>query len=421
MRDGSVAVRDGVITAAGPAVAVATAEPDLPCEDLGAAVLLPGLVDVHCHLEWSLLEGLLPAGAFAPWLSALLALRARQRPDDHAVAADAAALRCLEAGTTTVADSGPTGAGVGALERAGLRGVVFLETFSRATGVAARIEAAQVADRLETLAASAGAPVEVGLSPHAPYSVGPEYWGALAEDARLAGRRWATHLAESAEERAAIGAGDGPVADAFAEIGAVPGRWPGPNGASPVGRLAAAGALRAGLVAAHCVHLDDPDPALLSRAGVAVAHCPTSNVFLGCGRMPIERLRHAGVVVGLGSDSPASGGGYDLRAEARACLELQEDHAPSAEALVRLATLGGARALGLDDRIGSLVPGKRGDLLAVVPRHDDGDPCAMVLHGEASVTLVAIDGQPVVEAGRALRADREAVLTRAARARERLC
>jgi len=424
--DGAVAVRDGAIIAAGPADALAERFPDLPETDLGDVVLLPGLVDAHCHLEWSLTGGLVPGGAFTPWVAGLLDLRERMRAEDHRAAAALGALRCLEAGTTTVADSGPTGAGVGALSGTGLRGAVHVEVFGREEGAEAARRAADLATRLADLDREAGGRVGVGVSPHAPYTVGPGLWRALGERPDLAGRRWASHLAESPDERRLAVDGDGPLADLFRRMELAPGRWPGPSGGGPVARLAAGGALRRGLVAAHCVQLDPEDPALLADRGVAVAHCPTSNAYLRCGRAPLHELIAAGVAVGLGTDSPASGGLYDLRAEARACALVQAaapGGPPSPEELLRMVTIGGARALGLEALVGSIEPGKRADLVVVRPAAgaEPGDPVLAALDPAASLEAALVDGEPLLWRGSPVRVDAGEVRARAREARARLC
>jgi len=334
---GAVCVDDGWIVDVGALADVRGRNVEAPVVDLGEAILAPGFVDAHAHLEWSLMDGVLPSQPFAAWLGRLLGLRGRMEPEDHLVAARHGALRALRAGTTTLADSGPTGAAVIAMAEAGLRGPVHLEAFGREEGDEARALASGVAERVAALAAAADPRNRVGLSPHAPYTVGPGLWAALAEVPSLAGRPWATHLAESDDETRVIAGGDGALTQVFDAIGAVPGRWPGTEGAGPVERLAAAGALSAGLVAAHCVHLGDGDPAVLARAGVGVAHCPRSNEYLHCGRAPVATLREAGVPVGLGTDSPASGGDYDVRAEARACVAAGGDGSPDWAALLRLA------------------------------------------------------------------------------------
>ncbi|HTI34283.1 MAG TPA: amidohydrolase family protein, partial [Miltoncostaea sp.] len=151
-----MAVREGRIADVGPAARLAPAHPDLPVEDLGARILLPGFVDAHCHLEWSLLDGLLPPEPFGPWLGNMLALRLRMGPNDHVAAARSGALRALRAGTTTLADSGPTGAGASAVTELGLRGLVHLEAFGREEGDEAAEAAASYEARLPELDAAAG-------------------------------------------------------------------------------------------------------------------------------------------------------------------------------------------------------------------------------------------------------------------------
>ena len=120
-------MRDGRIVALGAAAEMRAAHPEMTVRDLGARLLAPGLIDAHCHVEWSLLDGLLPPAEFADWLGRLLPMRMILTPADLETAARVGALRALGAGTTTVADSGPTGAGAGALAASGLRGLVHLE------------------------------------------------------------------------------------------------------------------------------------------------------------------------------------------------------------------------------------------------------------------------------------------------------
>ena len=174
-------------------------------------------------------------------------------------------------------------------------------------------------------------------------------------------------------------------------------------------------------MAAHCVQLGDGDPALLAQAGVGVAHCPRSNEYLHCGRAPLPALREAGVPVGLGTDSPASGGDYDVRAEARACARMHGDAAGSPEALMALATIGGARVLGLDAEVGSLAPGKRADLVALrTAPGSPRDPFAAALAPGTQVTTVVIDGAVALAEDRPAGIDAAEVETAAARARRRL-
>lgn len=404
----------------GPAADVRARHPGAAVRDLGGAILAPGLVDAHAHLEWSLWDGVLGPQGFGSWLTRFLELRGRMTPEDHLAAVREGVLRALRAGTTTLADSGPTGAGIIAMAEGGMRGTVHLEAFGREEGDEARERAADVAERVEALAAAAHPRNRVGVSPHAPYSVGPALWSALAQDAYLAERPWATHLAESEDEERAIAAGDGPLAEIFARIDSAPGRWPGRDGASPVERLAQAGALRPAMIAAHCVRLGEDDPGRLAAEGVGVAHCPRSNEHLRCGRAPLPALLAAGVDVGLGTDSPGSGGDYDLRAEARACARRNDGAVLDAEALLRLATVGGARVMGLETRVGTLTPGKRADMVALRPAGGADDPYAAALAPATEVAATIVDGEVVLADGQPTGFDAGEVQTAARRARERL-
>ena len=405
------------IVAVGPADDLAARWPDAPVEDLGEAVVVPGFVDAHCHLEWSLLDGVLEPGTFGAWLGRMLEARTRMTPDDHRLAAAYGALRALRAGTTTAADNGSTGAGAAAMAQLGLRGTVHLEAFGTPDGDEAARAAGAVARHLAALDAEAGDGVRVGLSPHAPYTVGPAFWAALAAEPHLAPRPWATHLAESRDEERVVAGGDGPLGQLFARAGFAPGRWDGADGATVVSRVAAGGGLRRGMVAAHCVRLGPGDPALLRDAGVTVAHCPRSNAFLHCGTAPLAAMLAAGLRVGLGTDSPASGGDFDLRAEARDCG--RRHGVPPAE-LLRLATRGGAEALGAEDEVGSLAPGLRADLVALRPAGPVRDPAEAALDEATTVELVVSGGERLIDRGRALAAGAGDLDTRAGEARRRL-
>lgn len=423
MRSGAVLVRDGVIAQVGRAADIVTPA-DAQIVDLAGSVLIPGLVDAHCHLEWALMGGLVAPAPFGQWLGGFMRVRPRLREGDHARAARFGALTALRAGTTTVADSGPTGAGVAALTEAGLRGVVHLEVFGRETGAKAHERARGHAEAVAALVDAVGPRITVGVSPHAPYSVGPDLWRALRDHPVLGGRPFATHIAESPDEVRLLESGDGPLADLFAAAGLEPGRW-ARGGPGPVSRLDGGGVLAEGLVAAHCVRVDAGDAAMLATRGVRVAHCPQSNDRLSCGTAPVGMLEDAGVTVGLGTDSPASAGDYDLRAEARAAgvAAASMGRPRDAADLLALATLGSARVLGMHHLVGAITPGRRADLVAIRPARgvDPGsDPAAAVLNPGAQVVWVAVDGQVLLADGAPTRVDHERIATDADEARRAL-
>ncbi len=392
IHDGYVAVADGRIDDIGPRAAMGATDATIVA--LPGCAVFPGLIDTHCHLEWSATTLTGGDGTFADWLRQIMRAGQGMGPDGFLEAAREGARRALLSGTTTVLDSGPTGAAAYALAELGMRGVVHLETFGRHTGDAARSAARDLAGRIAALPSSSR--VAIGVSPHAPYTVGRDHWTALMDDPDLTDRPWMTHLAESAEELPAVCGLPGPMRDLFRERDSTPGRWPGDG--SVVRRLATAGALSSNMVAAHCVHVSADDIALLAAADVGIAHCPVSNTTLGVGTHPLMTARAGGVSVGLGTDSPASGGRYDLRHEARVCRQVHAPASPDAYTLVAMLTIDAARACGRQDDIGSIEVGKRADLVAI-PVADE-DPAETLLRSESPPSLVMIDGVIRVRDGR---------------------
>lgn len=425
MSPGAILVRGRTIAGVGGRQELRALAPDVAEQALGGTILMPGFVDAHCHLEWALTAGLAPGGEFGDWLGAFLVAVAVAAPGFTAAAADAGALAALRAGTTTLCDSGPTGAGAHAMARLGLQGYSCVEAFGNGSGAMLHPVLERLRGIVDGLRASHPGEVRVGISPHAPYSVGPEFWELLMDDPDLGALRRSTHIAESAAELEAITSGGGTIARALAGRGVRPAVWPGAAGDGVVARMDRARALRPEMIAAHCVQIDASDARRLAESDVRVAHCPTSNAYLGCGVAPLAALRHAGVRVGLGTDSPASAGHYDIRAEARTCAVVQgaAGLALSPRELVRLATLGGAEVLGCEDEVGSLRPGKRANIVALAPApHVIGaDPHVAALDPETRVTHVWIDGVPRLRDGEVRDVDVAAIATRAAEARKSVC
>jgi 5-methylthioadenosine/S-adenosylhomocysteine deaminase len=305
--------------------------------------------------------------------------------DMRAIATDGAH-ECLRSGITTVGDCSFVGAAAEAAARTGLRAIVYLEVFGPDASALERFH--ELHERVAPLASDL---LTLGVSPHAPYTCTL----ALYEACGGLGLPLATHFAESAAEREFLVHGTGDWS-AFAHM-LVP-----PPGTTGIRMLAAAGLLTPRLMAAHCVHVDDEEIALLAGSGVGVAHCPRSNGLLGCGIAPVAELRAAGVTVGIATDSPASTPSFDMFDELRTAIVMarareRRPDALSAGDALELATIGGARVLGRADEIGSLVPGKQADL-AVVSLEEGvlwpvEDPVASVVLGgspeRVAATLVA--------------------------------
>src|SRR5947207_763131 len=350
IEDGAVLVDDrGTIAAVGPNLVVPT-RPGARQLEFPDARLLPGLVNTHTHLELTHLAGKNAEREFAAWIRTLRALKDATTPEEFSRSAEQGVRDAWAAGVTCVADTGSSGAPLEALARLGGRGIYYQEVFgpdpAKCTASIAEMERAL--SRLSPLASSH---LRLGVSPHAPYTVSEPLYRAVAAFARRERLPIAVHLAESREETALVRDGAGPFADALRARGiAVV-----PRGGSSVRHVVELGVVGRGTLCIHCVQVDEQDIAVLGDSGAAVAHCPRSNRAHGHGTAPLAALRRAGVPVGLGTDSVVSVGDMNLRAEAVAAGLDSED-------ALRTLTLEGARALGLDDQIGSLEVGKEADL-----------------------------------------------------------
>lgn len=372
IRDGAIAIGDdGRIEAVGPASELGAAERFDGC------VIVPGFVNCHTHLEYAVYAGFGDGLPFPAWIGLHIRRKKFLELDDMRAIATDGAHACLSSGVTTVGDCSYAGAAAEAIAETGLRGIVYLEVFGADAGVLDGFH--ELRDRVGVHASER---LTIGVSPHAPFTCTLEVYRACAE----LGLPTATHLAESASERAYLldGSGDW---SAFAEL-LVP-----PPGATGIRLLADDGLLGPQVMAAHCVDVEPEEIALLAETGVGVAHCPRSNGMLGCGVAPLAELLAAGIPVGIATDSPASTPSFDLFEELRTAIVAARARDRSPEALsaataLELATLGGARVLGLDAEVGSLVPGKWADLAVVSLADSPLEPV------EDPVTAVVLGGSP---------------------------
>ena len=376
-------IRDGLVRfERGQIVEVTTGRAERHHTD---AAIIPGFVNAHSHLEYSVYAGFGDGEAFGPWLRTHMSRKAVLDAEGMLAVARRGAWDSLASGITTTADYSFSGAAAIAAEEAGLRAVVYLEVFAREPAEAER----QYGEK-RALVTETGL-VRIGVSPHAPYTCSADVFAWCLSLGIPVG----THLAESASENAWLVDGSGPLSPLSALLVQ-------PTGRRAVGTLD--DVLGPDLLCAHCVELEPHEIALLAERGVPVAHCPRSNALLGCGIAPLLELRAAGVTVGLGTDSPASVPSFDMFEEARTAIVLarareRRTDALLAEDALRLATLDAARALRLDAQVGTLERGKRADLavvsLAGSPYHPVEDPAAAVVFGGSPerVLETIVDGR----------------------------
>ncbi len=370
---------------------IGTGDAPGPFEDMGGDLLMPGMVNTHCHMAMTLFRGLGEDVDDRLYRYILPLERDCVTAEMVRVGSRLAALEMIRGGVTTVADMYYFEAEVGRVcVEAGMRAVVgqTLGDFA-APDHDSFDEGFALADAL--VAEFAGHPlVTPSIAPHAPYSTGPDVMARVAgwADANPVARVQ-MHLAESDHEM----------------------RWCADTcGARPVEVVARAGLLRRGLIAAHCLHVEADEAARMFEAGVGVAHNTRSNGKAGRGIAPIAMMRRAGIAVGLASDGAMSGNTLDILAQMAPASMFQSLAAHrrsplSAREIVEMATLGGARVLGLADRIGSLAPGKQADIIRLRLDAPRVQP-VWDIHSALVFALNAADVVSTMVAGRWLMRDR---------------
>ncbi len=381
VHDGALAVDDGRIQAVGARADVLEQAGDgAEVRDLGDAVLMPGLVNAHTHLELSGIAEASPgvaAGDYMGWLRVFVERRAAVDERQAWSAAERAVEASVSRGTVAVGDVSNEAWIASILAGSTLHGIVFHEIFGFPAALAERLlaEAAGRLDTIEEEIGASGGRFELALTPHAAHSTSAPLLKALAGRAKAARAPLSIHVAESEDEVTFLEDGSGPFREFLREREAWDEKWKAP-GHSPVEHLDRLGVLTPRTLCVHCVHLHAQDLSKLQARGVTVVTCPRSNRALGVGSAPVQRLLGAGIPVALGTDSLATAPDLDLFAEMAALLEVHPKLAPAAA--LRMATLNGARALGLQDRLGTLEPGRLAAAIVVPLPDPKADPLETV-------------------------------------------
>jgi cytosine/adenosine deaminase-related metal-dependent hydrolase len=365
LRRGWVLAADGLIAACGASselagqgtpAGISTTSP-LEIVDLGDAVILPGLVNAHTHLELSWMRRRVPpADSMPAWASRLIALRATERGDPPGPIGEAVR-EARAAGTALVGEVTNTLAAYGLLADSELSGAVFRELIGFRAGDAEQI----VADAQSELdAVMPLAWLRTSIVPHAPYSVSAELFRAIG---RAGGDRpISVHLGESADEVRFLRDGTGAWRELLGRLGVWSDGWE-PPGCGPVEYLERLGLVSERLLAVHATQLEAGELGRLARAGATVVTCPRSNRWTGAGTPPIARFYASGVRVAVGTDSLASVEDLNVFGELAEVRRLAPG-VPAAR-LLESATLHGAAALGFAKELGTIEPGKRAELIAV--------------------------------------------------------
>ncbi|MBT2673400.1 amidohydrolase, partial [Streptomyces sp. ISL-14] len=403
VHSGAVAAHEGEVVAVGRTEELCarfTADESI---DADGCLVLPGLVNTHTHLAMTLLRGRADDVTLQGFLERVLPAEAELlAPKNVAAAVRLAIAESVRAGVTSALDMyWFHEAAEQAARETGWRlhsGPTFMDVPEPPDG---RVHEERLAWARRDL--EARGPARHGRRPvvfaHSTYTLSPDQLTEIAALAREFGALLHIHAAENATEVATV------------EV-----RY----GKRPVELLDSLGLLGPDLLLAHAVELTGREIAALARTGTSIAHCPVSNLKLGCGIAPVPRLLSAGVTVGLGTDGAVSSNTLDVLGAVRQAALVHkaggDPTAVGAERAVRLATIEGARALGLGEQLGSLETGKRADLIVLDlsaphlrPPHDPWSTLAYAAHS-ADVRDTVVDGRVLMRDRVLTTLDEEAVI-----------
>jgi cytosine/adenosine deaminase-related metal-dependent hydrolase len=381
---GAVRVEGDRIIAVGSAAELRP-EPGESVTELGACTLLPGLINAHCHLDYTKFRGAISAkNSFTEWIKNINALRRAFSPADF-IDSIAEGFRMLEeGGVTTVANIESVPELLPLLPVPPLRTWWFLELID----VRQRLNGEEML--LGALSFFEQHPEWLGgfgLSPHAPYTASVDLYRLARACGDGHGMLATTHIAESVEEHEMFSHARGPLFDFLAEMG----RDNSDCGqGSALSHLVEHGVIGPNWIIAHLNYLQDYDYELIAQSGVSAVHCPKCHAYFGHAKFPLRELRDRGVNICLGTDSLASNNALDMRSEMR---EVAQVHGLSDREALEMATVNGARALSQTGRIGELSPGALADLVALpYPESTLSDPYRRVVQSHAPPRLLAVNG-----------------------------
>ena len=352
-----------------------------PIHDLGEAILMPGLVNAHTHLDLtSIADSIQRVPKFTDWIFQIVGKRT---PETIGPSVREGMQQSLAGGVTTVGDIDGTGGSVQVLRDTPIRKVVFFEVLgfsgeSTATGLtrlATYLDSPPVSDSLLTPA----------LSPHAPYSTSADIY----RECVASGLSVCTHVAETEEELEFLSSGTGAFLDYLEAFGISTVGWSPPE-LTPVQYMGTLGILRRNSVLVHCNYLTDADVATLAESGASVVFCPRSHHYFYHTDHPVMRLVEKGTNVAIGTDSLASNWSLSLLDELKFLAHTQPCIRP--ETLFDMVTYNGAKALGLE-QVGRLEKGWQADIIAVQIPNDGRPPIEQILDSFSENLLTVVGGK----------------------------
>lgn len=407
---GSVLVRDGKIIDIGSQELLRLRYPEEEVRDFGKSALMPGLIDLHTHVENAVMRGAVHDVPYTTWVMSTVEIGSKMAVADWYDSAVLGGLEALSSGITCIADITATGAAGVAAQRLGMRGVIYREVGAmdkhRINFAMSQAENDIYHWRQEVDEDR----ITIGIAPAAIYACHPSVFTRVSDLAKRENLPVAIHIAGNREEYDFVRYGSSPfsvhvMGEDRGYVGIPP--WL-PTGTTPVKYAAEWGAFEAdNVMAIHCVHVDDADIKKLKEYDVSVGVCPRCNAQLGMGVAPIDKFLQAGLRLGLGTDSPAATDTIDMMEEMRLGMLIQRAINPKiflgAASMLEMATLGGAKALRIDDKVGSLEIGKQADIIAVdlsgSHQAPATDPIAAIVNtcNGTDVLMTMVDGKILYE------------------------
>jgi len=394
--DGGMAIESGLIRDIGPWDHIHRLHTGNTL-DMGESVVMPGLINAHCHLEYTQMAGqFAPPNSFTQWIRQMIDLKKSWTQADFQHSWETGYHQATASGTTTIADnlSQPIDLSSEQLQQ-GARLLALFE-WIQLEGLPWNEEKLEAMDHLIRQADQATG-LQSGLSPHAPYTTTPELWHYILNHTNLAKRPISVHLAESQEEMDLFQKQSGPMHDWFDTIKHLPNWGPG----TPVQVLESKQALSEGMIVIHANCLDEGDLQTLAKRKVGIVHCPRSHAFFHHPPFQLEQCLAHGIPVALGTDSLASvrpdqaPESLSLFHEMR-CFQ-QSYPTISPEKSINMVTLTAAKVLGLDHAIGSLAQGKQADWISLPWNGPEKELFDAIIHTPSAPEKVVIRGKTVLE------------------------
>ncbi|MCF7957725.1 MAG: amidohydrolase family protein [Phycisphaerae bacterium] len=353
--------------------------------DLGDSILTPGLVNAHTHLDLSHLEGQVPyTGKFTDWVSHLVQQRNSLNTPAESIITIAAE-NSLKNGVTLVGDISYNNSAATTLAKTPIRKTLFAEVF----GLGSTLDIQENYLKNCVPFHHSDPLYQQGLSPHAPYSCGPDLYTLTAQIAQKHHLPLTTHLAETLDEHEFLTHGTGPWKQYLQKINRFPSDWRPPS-RSPVSYFLQLPLSNQPFLLAHVNYISDEELTALAHSPHHVAYCPRSHRYFQHPPHRFNDMIKAGINVCLGTDSLASNASLSILAE----MQYLHQHLPSfpPDTLLKMATLNGARALNWHNKTGSITPGKEADIIAIQTPETTTPPHRAILHPNATVIKTMVRG-----------------------------